>query len=218
MAQPFCARGRTSLGALRIYNITFEERDNVLLSVLLHLLNDRWPSLLPVCAYVADSLVGITAGMYLLTYIDDLVDVLSGYHRLWSHRSYTASVPLRLFLLSGGSSAVQGSCLWWAKAHRSHHRYTDSDLDPYNSTRGLLWTHIGWVLFKTRSKTGVGNVDIGDLKRDPLVRWQHTWYYLLAMTWGLLLPILVCGLAWGDWKGGLCIAGAARLTLVHHVE
>jgi len=41
VAQPFCARGRTSLGALRIYNIIFEERDNVLLSVLLHLLNDR---------------------------------------------------------------------------------------------------------------------------------------------------------------------------------
>lgn len=156
--------------------------------------------------------------MHLLAHIDDFVDVLSGYHRLWSHRSYTASVPLRLFLLSGGSSAVQGSCLWWAKAHRSHHRYTDSDLDPYNSNRGLLWTHVGWILFKTRSKTGVGSVDIGDLKRDPLIRWQHSWYFLLAVTWGLLVPTLVCGLAWEDWKGGLCIAGAARLTLAHHVE
>lgn len=146
------------------------------------------------------------------------VNVSSGYHRLWSHRSYTASVPLRLFLLSGGSSAIQGSCLWWAKAHRSHHRYTDSDLDPYNSTRGLLWTHVGWILFKTELRTGAASVDVSDLNKDPLVRWQHTWYFLLAMTWGLFVPILVSGYGWGDWKGGVCFVGAARLTLAHHVE
>ncbi|KAL9709531.1 hypothetical protein Ac2012v2_007270 [Leucoagaricus gongylophorus] len=152
----------------------------------------------------------------MLYYIFSMLGITAGYHRLWSHRSYTASVPLRLFLLSGGSSAIQGSCLWWAKAHRSHHRYTDSDLDPYNSTRGLLWTHVGWILFKTELRTGAASVDISDLNKDPLVRWQHTWYFLLAMTWGLFVPILVSGYGWGDWKGGVCFVGAARLTLAHH--
>ena len=61
-------------------------------------------------------------------------------------------------------------------------------------------------------------MDMGDLTQDALLRWQHAWYFWLAVTWGWLVPLLVCGLAWGDWKGGLCMAGAARLTLAHHVE
>ncbi|KAJ3571726.1 hypothetical protein NP233_g3564 [Leucocoprinus birnbaumii] len=153
-----------------------------------------------------------------LYYIFSMLGITAGYHRLWSHRSYTASVPLRLFLLFGGTSAVQGSCLWWAKAHRSHHRHTDTDLDPYNSSRGLLWTHVGWMLVKTKSKTGVGHgsVDVSDLKKDPLVRWQHESYFSLAVVWGFLVPILVSGVGWDDWLGGICFAGAARLTVAHH--
>lgn len=154
----------------------------------------------------------------LLYYIFSMLGITAGYHRLWSHRSYAASVPLRAFLLFGGTSAVQGSCLWWAKAHRSHHHHTDTDLDPYNSSRGLLWTHVGWMLVKTKSKTGVGNgnVEVSDLKKDPLVKWQHDSYFPLAVFWGLLMPILMAGLGWGDWPGGVCFAGAARLTVAHH--
>ncbi|KXN86974.1 Acyl-CoA desaturase [Leucoagaricus sp. SymC.cos] len=153
-----------------------------------------------------------------LYYVFSMLGVTAGYHRLWSHRSYSASTLLRMFLICGGTSAVQGSCLWWAKAHRSHHRHTDTDLDPYNSSRGLLWTHVGWMLVKTKSKTGVGNgsVDVNDLRKDPLVTWQHRWYFLLAIVWGMLVPILVAGLFWGDWWGGFCFVGAARLTLAHH--
>ncbi|KAF9451566.1 hypothetical protein P691DRAFT_796578 [Macrolepiota fuliginosa MF-IS2] len=141
-----------------------------------------------------------------------------GYHRLWSHRSYTACIPLRLFLLFGGTSAVQGSVLWWAKSHRSHHRHTDTDLDPYNSARGLLWTHIGWMLVKTKQKTGVGmgNVDVNDLKKDALVRWQHEWYFALAVVWGIIVPVVATGWIWGDWWGGVYFVGAARLTVAHH--
>ncbi|KAF9026018.1 hypothetical protein BDZ89DRAFT_1135046 [Hymenopellis radicata] len=134
--------------------------------------------------------------------------VTAGYHRLWSHRSYNASFPLQIFLLAGATSAVQGSCYWWCRGHRSHHRYTDTDKDPYNSSRGLLWTHIGWMIFKTGCHSGF--TDVSDLRNDALLRWR---YLYLAMLFGFAVPSAIPGF---DWKGGFCIAAALRLTIAHH--
>ncbi|KAF8728457.1 hypothetical protein AX14_006611 [Amanita brunnescens Koide BX004] len=137
-----------------------------------------------------------------------------GYHRLWSHRSYNASFPLQVFLLCGGTSAVQGSCYWWARSHRSHHRHTDTDRDPYDSNRGLLWTHIGWVLFKSDLRSGPS--DISDLRADELVQFQHRCYFPLAALFGYVLPTVIPALLWDDWLGGLCFSACFRLTVAHH--
>lgn len=48
--------------------------------------------------------------------------ITAGYHRLWSHRAYNASMPLQFFLMLGGSGAVEGSIRWWSRGHRAHHR------------------------------------------------------------------------------------------------
>lgn len=111
---------------------------------------------------------------------------------------------------------MQGSCYWWARAHRSHHRYTDTDLDPYNSKRGLLWTHIGWMILKSNLRSGPA--EISDLRRDTLIRLQHDHYFVLALVFGYILPASVPGILWGDWAGGICFAAAARLTVAHHVS
>ncbi|KAF8347549.1 delta 9-fatty acid desaturase protein [Amanita rubescens] len=137
-----------------------------------------------------------------------------GYHRLWSHRSYNATFPLQVFLLSGGSSAVQGSCYWWARSHRSHHRHTDTDRDPYDSNRGILWTHIGWVLFKSDLRSGPA--DISDLHADELIQFQHRHYFPLAALFGYVLPTVIPALLWNDWPGGLCFSACFRLTMAHH--
>ncbi|RKO88292.1 hypothetical protein BDK51DRAFT_38036 [Blyttiomyces helicus] len=45
-----------------------------------------------------------------------------GYHRLWSHRAYKATLPLRALLAVMGAMAFQGSIRWWTQRHRLHHR------------------------------------------------------------------------------------------------
>jgi stearoyl-CoA desaturase (delta-9 desaturase) len=142
--------------------------------------------------------------------------LFQGYHRLWSHRSYNASLPLQIFLICGGTSAVQGSCYWWARAHRSHHRHTDTDLDPYDAKRGLLWTHVGWMIFKSELRSGAA--DISDLRQDSLIQWQHCWYLYLAPIFGIILPTSIPGILWNDWVGGFYFSGALRLTIAHHVS
>ncbi len=139
----------------------------------------------------------------------------SGYHRLWSHRSYNASIPLQAFLLIAGASAVQGSAYWWARGHRVHHRYTDSELDPYNAKRGILWSHIGWMMVKPERKLGMA--DISDLRKDPLIQWQHQYYFLLVVIFGYALPSLIAGYFWNDYSGGFYYASLLRMTIVHHV-
>ncbi|EUC54182.1 delta 9-fatty acid desaturase, partial [Rhizoctonia solani AG-3 Rhs1AP] len=69
--------------------------------------------------------------------------ITAGYHRLWAHRAYNASKPLEYFLALAGAGAVQGSIKWWSRGHRAHHRYTDTELDPYNAHWGFFWSHVG---------------------------------------------------------------------------
>ncbi|KAL7420009.1 stearoyl-CoA 9-desaturase [Cryptotrichosporon argae] len=140
--------------------------------------------------------------------------ITAGYHRLWAHRAYNASLPLQYALAMAGAGAVQGSIKWWSRGHRAHHRYTDTKLDPYSAHEGFWWSHVGWMLVKPRGKIGVA--DISDLTRNKVVRWQHNHYLTLLVGMGLVLPTVVAGLGWGDWWGGFFYAGAARLVFVHH--
>ncbi|KAF9014339.1 hypothetical protein BDQ17DRAFT_1270530 [Cyathus striatus] len=140
--------------------------------------------------------------------------ITAGFHRLWSHRSYNASKPLQYFLACAGTGAVQGSIKWWCRGHRAHHRYTDTNLDPYDARNGFWWCHVGWMLFRPRRKPGVA--DVSDLSRNPIVRWQHEHYLKLILIMGFIVPTIIPWLLWGDGRGGYVYAGVIRLCFVHH--
>jgi stearoyl-CoA desaturase (delta-9 desaturase) len=140
------------------------------------------------------------------------VSITGGYHRLFSHPTYKATWPLRLFYLLFGAASVQNSALKWSADHRTHHGNVDTEADPYNINQGFWWAHIGWVLFQTG---GQPLDNVGDLKRDPLVRFQHTYYVPLAIVFGALLPIGL-GFLWGDPIGALLVAGCTRLMFQYH--
>ncbi|KAL6717253.1 stearoyl-CoA 9-desaturase [Lecanora helva] len=139
--------------------------------------------------------------------------ITAGYHRLWAHTSYSASTPLRIWLAATGGGAVEGSIRWWARDHRAHHRYTDTDKDPYSVRKGLLYSHFGWMLMKQNPKR-IGRTDISDLNEDPVVVWQHKHYLKVVFFMGLVFPSLVAGLGWGDYFGGFIYAGILRIFFV----
>ncbi|KAF5367474.1 hypothetical protein D9758_003688 [Tetrapyrgos nigripes] len=140
--------------------------------------------------------------------------ITAGYHRLWAHRSYNASLPAQYALAVLGAGSLQGSIKWWSRGHRAHHRYTDTDLDPYNAHKGFWYSHLGWMLIKPRRKPGVA--DVSDLSKNPVVKWQHKHYLALVLIMGFILPSVVAWLGWGDAKGGFIYAGVLRLVFVHH--
>lgn len=161
----------------------------------------RWETLLLTLFMVYATGMGITAG----------------YHRLFSHKSYEAAAPIRWLLTFFGAGALEKSVIEWSHDHRNHHRYVDTDRDPYSINKGFFHAHIGW-LFVKRGTNGRAKVDINqvqDLWADPFIRFQHKYYTAFGLFVCFLFPGLVA-LSWGDFWGGVLIAGLVRVVFVHH--
>ncbi|KAI8090662.1 delta-9 desaturase [Thamnidium elegans] len=141
--------------------------------------------------------------------------ITAGYHRMWSHRAYRGTTLYRWFMSLAGAGAVEGSIYWWSRGHRAHHRWTDTDKDPYSAHRGFFFSHFGWMLVN-RPKNRIGYADVADLKADPVVAFQHKFYPFFALGMGFIFPTLVAGFGWGDFRGGYFYAGVLRLVFVHH--
>jgi stearoyl-CoA desaturase (delta-9 desaturase) len=139
--------------------------------------------------------------------------ITAGYHRLWAHRSYKAPAPIRLFFAIFGGAAWQNSVISWAAAHRFHHRDVDTEGDPYNAKRGLLYSHIGWILVEGPRHKQLDNVD--DLWKDPICVWQHKHYLLISSVVNVGIPLLL-GIWTGNILGMLLFAGLLRVVLVQH--
>ncbi len=151
-----------------------------------------------------------------------------GFHRLFTHKSFETSAPLRALWAILGSMAMQGPLTQRVTDHRKHHALSDRPGDPHSPHAGHgdslaehvlgLWhSHIGW-LFSTKGLER--GVEYGhDLYEDRLVRGIDRLYLLwVALTLGL--PFLAGYLVGGSWQRGLeamVWAGLVRIFLFQHV-
>ena len=144
------------------------------------------------------------------------MSITLGYHRLFSHLSFKAKWPVKLFTLIFGACAFENSCLDWCADHRLHHKHTDHDDDPYDISKGFMWAHIGWLMFKLKPEPPMDNV--GDLKKDKLVMWQHKYVHWIGLVVGLIFPAALGYLVGGANAalGGFLIAGILRIVCVQH--
>jgi stearoyl-CoA desaturase (Delta-9 desaturase) len=144
------------------------------------------------------------------------VSITGGYHRLWAHRTYDAHWTLRLFFMIFGTMSLQNSAFVWCSGHRTHHLNVDDvDRDPYSIKRGFWFAHIGWMLRDYPS----GRKDfsnIPDLRRDPLLQFQHRFYVPLVLITNFGFP-LAAGWLVGDVWGTFILAGILRLVISQHV-
>ena len=154
--------------------------------------------------------------LFLFYYIATGLSITLGYHRLFSHLSFKAKTPVKLATTLFGACAFENSVLDWCSDHRKHHKHVDHDDDPYDISKGFLWAHIGWLLFKLGPEMPMDNVN--DLKRDPLIMWQHKWCIPLAFGLGFVVPALL-GYWWNGPAGALgafLLAGVFRVFAVQH--
>lgn len=143
------------------------------------------------------------------------LSITAGYHRLWAHRAYEASLPMRVFYALFGAMALQNSVLIWASMHRVHHRHVDDvDQDPYSAKRGLWFSHMGWML-RNYPSSELDYKNSRDLQADPVVRFQDRHYLGIALGMNIGVPLLL-GLTTGDPWGTLLLAGLFRLVMNHH--
>ncbi|XP_065580843.1 acyl-CoA Delta-9 desaturase-like isoform X1 [Artemia franciscana] len=137
---------------------------------------------------------------YFLSVVGGVLGIAAGAHRLWSHRSYKAKLPLRILLMIANTLAWQNSLYEWARDHRVHHKFGETNADPHNSRRGFFFSHVGWLLVKKHPdvKAKGSMLDMSDLLADPVIRFQKQYYTPLAMIFCFILPTVVPAICWSE--------------------
>lgn len=167
--------------------------------------------------------LGILAVMYLVTGIGITV----GYHRLFTHRAFETSRPVKYTLAVLGCMSAEGAPIIWAAQHRQHHATSDQEGDPHSpyvgrrpgflgALRAIWHGHYGHVFNQ------VAAIDperyTPDLERDPFLRWLEKWS-ALAVVAGFLIPGAAAWLITGSWLDaltGVLWGGLVRLFLITH--
>ncbi|XP_056291626.1 stearoyl-CoA desaturase b [Pseudoliparis swirei] len=141
-----------------------------------------------------------TLAWTLVCYFISGLGVTAGAHRLWSHRCYKASFPLRVFLALANSMAFQNDIFEWARDHRVHHKYSETDADPHNATRGFFFSHVGWLMVRKHPDVieKGKKLDMSDLKADKVVMFQKRHYKLSVVIFCFGLPMFVPWYFWGE--------------------
>lgn len=166
--------------------------------------------------------------IFAVTYIPVGLGVTVGFHRLFTHRSFKTSAPMRFILGALGSAALEGPVISWVADHRKHHAFADREGDPHSPhvdhggalmgpLRGLWHAHLGWTMLA--SQRGLKTRYAPDLLKDPTTvfidKTMLVWVFA-----GLAFPF---GLGWllsGNIFGaltGLLWGGIVRIFVLHHV-
>nr|XP_033798036.1 acyl-CoA desaturase [Geotrypetes seraphini] len=126
--------------------------------------------------------------------------VTAGAHRLWSHRAYKAKLPLRILLVLANSMSFQNDVYEWARDHRVHHKYSETDADPHNASRGFFFSHIGWLLVRKHPDVieKGRKLDLSDLKADKIVMFQRRFYKPSVLLMCFIMPTVVPWYFWGE--------------------
>ncbi len=152
--------------------------------------------------------------------------VTIGFHRLLTHRSFTAAPALRVALAIAGSMSFEGDVIGWVAIHRRHHAFADRPGDPHSpyrygtslsgQLRGLAHAHVGWLL---RDDPTPVERYAPDMVADPALRAISAAF----PAWCALSLGLPFALGWaigGSWHAALFAllwAGLVRVTLLQHV-
>ncbi|KAI1286026.1 Delta(9)-fatty-acid desaturase fat-6 [Halotydeus destructor] len=132
----------------------------------------------------------------------------SGSHLLWSHKSYEARWPLKVFYMIGHTISGQYTMFKWTCDHKVHHKWSDTNGDPYNPSRGMVFAQIGWMYrpkhpeMLARAQT----LDFSDLWNDPIIRFQYNNYVPLFVLFGIVIPVAVPVYFWNESLWTACFA------------
>ncbi|RZC38698.1 hypothetical protein BDFB_013923, partial [Asbolus verrucosus] len=126
--------------------------------------------------------------------------VTGGAHRLWTHRSYKAKLPLRIILIICYSMAGQNKLYEWVRDHRVHHKFSETDADPHNANRGFFFSHVGWLMMRKHPdvlRKGK-QIDCTDLFDDPVVVFFERHFGPMKLFFAFIFPTLFPYYFWNE--------------------
>ncbi|MHB8492616.1 MAG: acyl-CoA desaturase [Solirubrobacteraceae bacterium] len=152
--------------------------------------------------------------------------VTVGFHRLFTHRSFSTGPVVRFVLGALGSAAVEGPLIEWVANHRKHHQFSDEHGDPHSphlhdggvrgALGGLLHAHFGWILRGDAASEPERYAK--DLLADPVARFIDRTFIVWVLA-GLAVSFALGTALSGTVAGGLTAllwGGAVRIFFLHH--
>ncbi|KAK9504997.1 hypothetical protein O3M35_009154 [Rhynocoris fuscipes] len=144
-----------------------------------------------------------------------------GCHRLWTHRTYAAALPLRIFLALCQTLTCQCSIFNWVINHKVHHKFHGTNNDPSNYKRGFFFCHLASHCLEHNAEIErmKRHIPTTDLEEDYVVYYQHWLYYIIMPIIGILIPINFAI----DYLGesalvAIFVIGFLRITLLLHAS
>jgi stearoyl-CoA desaturase (Delta-9 desaturase) len=132
----------------------------------------------------------------------------AGYHRYFSHRSYSTGRVFQFVLGFLAQSSAQKSILWWAAKHRHHHLHSDTERDVHSPRhKGFLYSHVGWIF--ARQHDTVDPMKVADFARYPELMLLHKYELVPPVALGGLCLLL------GGWSG-LVVGFVWSTLLLYH--
>jgi stearoyl-CoA desaturase (Delta-9 desaturase) len=131
-------------------------------------------------------------------YVIRMFGITAGYHRYFSHRSYSTTRVFQFVLACLGAAAMQKGPLWWAAHHRHHHQHSDQENDIHSpDQRGFWWSHVGWTLCDRYDETQFRLIK--DFADYPELRWLNRYSLVpgILLAVGCFLTLGWQGLVWG---------------------
>ena len=163
-----------------------------------------------------------------IMYVATGLGITVGFHRLFTHRSFTTTPAVRAVLAGLGSAAIEGPVISWVADHRKHHAFSDRHGDPHSphvdhghgwrgALRGLLHAHVGWLFIHTQRGRKARYAP--DLMKDPVVAFvdrTFIWWAVGGFIVAGALGFLLGGISWQAGLTGILWGGLVRTLLLHH--
>lgn len=176
---------KTKYGTVRMENLPF---------FLFHLT--------PIAAFFVDfkwSYVLLAVVMYYAR----MFFVTGFYHRYFSHRGFKARNRFVQFMMGFlGATCLQQGPIWWARHHRHHHKYSDTEMDLHSPLQLGFWqAHVGWI-FNVDEQTFYDNKKVLKDLDYPEMNWLDRYWIVPSFVVGGAL-LAIGGLPWLIWGLGI---------------
>ena len=144
--------------------------------------------------------------------------ITGAYHRYFAHKTYKTSRPFQFLIALLATTAVQKGPLWWAAAHRIHHKYADRPGDVHSPSEGFWHAHNGWIFCGLWDDSKLQ--EITDFARYPELMWLNRWHIVppavllvlcgliggsVGIVWGFVLPTVAL------WHSTYCVNSIAHI-------
>ena len=158
---------------------------------------------------------GTDLALFISLYVVTTLGIGVGFHRMLTHKGFTAPAPVRFVLLALGSMALEGPAVAWAATHVKHHAKSDKEGDPHSPLEGFWHAHLGWLFSHGQNVEPLYSRGFDD---DRVAQFVSKTFWLWAIL-SFAIPFGIGGLV-GGWSGawsGALWGGLVRIFFNHHV-